>query len=126
MRCSNLQKARQLIEKTQKENEQIKSTSTIENDYDLPKTNLFNSASAVPRFIINDPFNNRYNNHATAKPMMNSTLAKKSKRIIDTSPSKSIYELVKQDIKMPEGLQFRGKYVAKTRNKLSSFKGKPS
>lgn len=58
--------------------------------------------------------------------MMNSTLAKKSKRIIDTSPSKSIYELVKQDIKMPEGLQFRGKYVAKTRNKLSSFKGKAS
>ena len=34
------------------------------------------------------------------------------------SPSKSIYELVKQDIKMPEGLLFRGKYVGKTRNNL--------
>ena len=30
-----------------------------------------------------------------------------------TLPNKSIYDLVKQDIKMPEGLLFRGKYVGK-------------
>lgn len=32
------------------------------------------------------------------------------------SPSKSIYDLVRQEIKVPDGLLFRGKYVAKTRN----------
>jgi hypothetical protein len=40
------------------------------------------------------------------------------------SPTKSIYELVKTNIVMPEGLQFRGKYVAKTRNKMSQAKNK--
>jgi hypothetical protein len=73
----------------------------------------------VSRFIINDPFANRYNNNATVTPLKNSP-GKKSynNKYKNVSPTKSIYELVKQDIKMPEGLQFRGKYVAKTRNKL--------
>ena len=31
------------------------------------------------------------------------------------SPTKSIYELVKQDIKMPEGLLYRGKYAGKSK-----------
>ena len=35
----------------------------------------------------------------------------------DVSPTKSIYDLVKQDIKMPEGLLYRGKYVGQSKNK---------
>jgi hypothetical protein len=30
----------------------------------------------------------------------------------DGSPVKSIYDLVKQEIDMPEGLQYRGKYAS--------------
>jgi hypothetical protein len=33
------------------------------------------------------------------------------------SPVKSIYELIKQDIKMPDGLLFRGKYVGNSKQK---------
>lgn len=39
------------------------------------------------------------------------------------SPTKSIYELVKGEVNMPEGLMFRGKYVAKTRNRPVSIRG---
>ena len=42
--------------------------------------------------------------------------SKAMKKLRPVSPTKSIYELVKQDIKMPEGLLFRGKYVGKSRN----------
>jgi hypothetical protein len=31
------------------------------------------------------------------------------------SPGKSIYQLISQDIKMPEGLLYRGKYCGKSR-----------
>lgn len=68
------------------------------------------------------PLQNRHNN-AIVTPLKNTFGRKSQKKLHGVSPTKSIYELVKQDIKMPEGLQFRGKYVAKTRNKLSN-KGK--
>jgi hypothetical protein len=31
------------------------------------------------------------------------------------SPTKSIYDLVKQEVKLPEGLLFRGKYVGQSK-----------
>lgn len=35
----------------------------------------------------------------------------------NSSPTKSIYDLVKQEVKMPEGLLFRGKYAGQSRSK---------
>ena len=40
------------------------------------------------------------------------------------SPTKSIYELIKHDINVPDGLLFRGKYVAKTRNQIPQEKSR--
>lgn len=63
------------------------------------------SGHSQPRFIIGTP---------GVTGGFGSTLNTNSKRPL--SPTKSIYDLVRQDIKMPEGLLFRGKYVGKSRN----------
>ena len=70
----------------------------------------------MPRFVGNgEPYLQR-----GVTPMQGIVLKSmyENKNPTPASPTKSIYDLVKQDIKMPEGLLFRGKYVGKTRNTL--------
>ena len=76
------------------------------------------------RFILTDKFSKTH--HAKQNTVTPVNMMYKSKgqgmEIYPPSPSKSIYELVTQKVDVPEGLLFRGKYVAKTRNSTFPYK----
>jgi|DEB0MinimDraft_12_1074336.scaffolds.fasta_scaffold95799_1 hypothetical protein len=74
-----------------------------------------------PKFIIGNAANMGGSHFNTVDPRRDGSRAlsrtkSRKEQMRPVSPTKSIYELVKQDIKMPEGLLFRGKYVGKSRN----------
>lgn len=66
-----------------------------------------------PKYIIGDPSRTQNLNFDNVSPI-EAPILKINKRDVSKrppSPTKSIYEIVNQEINQPEGMLFRGKYV---------------
>ena len=84
----------------------------------VPNTNLirmFEEEGEVmphPKYIIGDPSRTQNVSFDNVRPIEAPVLKIQKKDVIrPPSPTKSIYEIVNQEINQPEGMLFRGKYV---------------